>query len=161
MPRKETRATIIACPCLVHPPLRTPTSATLALGRNQHNGKSVNVRFVVSLTMSKSENVEGMTGPQALRDWQVLRVSREAEAAGGDEFAVLHNMATSLSLACAVLCAFSAYAVVSRNARVMVRATAYEAVVATSLALCGVLLFGSSALLAAGGQQIRRTVVLV
>lgn len=88
-----------------------------------------------------------------LNDRQVLRVSREAEAAGRDAHAVLHNMVTSLSLACSVLCAFSAVAVISRNARVMVQAAAYQATVATALALCGVLVYDSSALLAAGGQQ--------
>ena len=85
---------------------------------------------------------------------QVLRVARESEAAGGDEYAFLHNMVTSLGLACSVLCAVSAFAVVSRNAQVMVQTTAFQAVIAPGLALCGVLLFGSSAAIATGATNI-------
>ncbi|CAM9100098.1 unnamed protein product [Ectocarpus sp. 8 AP-2014] len=81
---------------------------------------------------------------------EVLRISREAEAAGGDEYAFLHNMVTSLSVACSVLCALSAFAVVSRSARIMVQTTTFQAVVAPGLALCGVLLYNSSASIAAG-----------
>eukprot|EP00752_Nemacystus_decipiens_P006052 g5462.t2 len=81
---------------------------------------------------------------------EVLRVSREAEAAGGDNHAVLHNMVTSLSMASSVLCALSAFAVLSRNARVMAQTTTFQAVVAPSLALCGILLYNSSASIAAG-----------
>lgn len=82
--------------------------------------------------------------------WQVLRISREAEAAGGDEYAFLHNMVTSLSVACSVFCALSAFAVVSRSARIMVQTTTFQAVVAPGLALCGVLQYNSSASIAAG-----------
>eukprot|EP00752_Nemacystus_decipiens_P006064 g5472.t1 len=81
---------------------------------------------------------------------EVLRVARESQAAGGDEYAFLHNMATSLSIACSVLCTLSAFAVVSRNARVMIQASAFQAVVAPGLALCGVLLYSSSAAIATG-----------
>ena len=88
-----------------------------------------------------------------LNDRQVHRVARDAEEAGGDDYAFLHNMITSLSLACSVLCAFSAFAVINRSAHMMMQATAYQAVVATGLALCGVLSYGSSASIAAGEQQ--------
>lgn len=81
---------------------------------------------------------------------QVLRASREAEAAGGDEYAFLHNMVTSLSLASSVLCMVSAFSVISRSALTMRRATAFQGVVAPGMALCGVLLFGSSVFVAAG-----------
>lgn len=91
---------------------------------------------------------------RTLRGRQVLRVARESEAAGGDEYAFLHNMVTSLSLACSVLCALSAFAVVSRNARVMVQTTTFQAVVAPGLALCGILLYGSSASIATGAMSI-------
>ncbi len=101
--------------------------------------------------MANSKQLERVTQPNIICDRQVLRVSREAEAAGGDDYALLHNLVTSFSLASAVLCAFSAFSVITRSARVMAQATAYQAVVATGLALCGVLLYGSSALLAAGG----------
>lgn len=85
-------------------------------------------------------------------DSQVHRISREAEAAGGDDHAFLHNMVTSLIMACSVLYALSAFAVVTRNARLMVQTTTFQAIVAPGLALCGILLFGSSPSSAAGGQ---------
>ncbi|CAM9396526.1 unnamed protein product [Ectocarpus sp. 4 AP-2014] len=81
---------------------------------------------------------------------EVLSVSREAEAAGGDEYAVLHNMVTSLSLASSVLCVVSAFSVMSRSALTMRKATAFQGVVAPGMALCGVLLLGSSVFIAAG-----------
>jgi len=96
--------------------------------------------------------------PHTLYVPQVLRVSRAAEAAGGDDYPVLHNLATSLSLACSVLSTLSAYAVISRNARVMTQVTAYQSALATGLALCGVLLYGSSAMIAAGGKEREPTV---
>lgn len=80
----------------------------------------------------------------------MLRISREAETAGGNEYAFLHNMVTSLSLACSVLCALSAFAVVSHNVHVMVQTTSFQAIVAPGLALCGVLSYGSSAAIATG-----------
>ncbi|CAM9100172.1 unnamed protein product [Ectocarpus sp. 8 AP-2014] len=81
---------------------------------------------------------------------EVLSVSREAEAAGGDEYAVLHNMVTSLSLASPVLCMVSAFSVMSRSALTMRKATAFQGVVAPGMALCGVLLLGSIVFIAAG-----------
>ncbi len=96
--------------------------------------------------------------PHMLYIPQVLRVSREAEAAGGDDYAVLHNLATSLSLASSVLSAFSAYAVITRSARVTAQATAYQTVAATGLALCGVLLYGSDVFISAGGPKPDMTI---
>ncbi|CAM9110513.1 unnamed protein product [Ectocarpus fasciculatus] len=80
---------------------------------------------------------------------EVLRVSREAEVAGGDDYAFLHNMVTSLSLASSALSIVSAFSVVSRSARTMRKATAFQGVVAPGMALCGVLLFGSGVFIAA------------
>lgn len=88
---------------------------------------------------------------RVLGDRQVLWVSKQGEEqAGGDDHAFLHNMVTSLSLACSVLCALSAFGVVTRNAQVMVQTTSFQAVVAPGLALCGVLLYSSSASVATG-----------
>ncbi|CBJ29023.1 conserved unknown protein [Ectocarpus siliculosus] len=94
--------------------------------------------------------VDDLAQNKCNRSALVLRISREAEAAGGDEYAFLHNMVTSLSVACSVLCALSAFAVVSRSARIMVQTTTFQAVVAPGLALCGVLMYNSSASIAAG-----------
>lgn len=126
--------------------------------RHHHDGQQVTIaRCLIDLTVANT-NVLGPHLPRNVPpylvfcDWQVLRISQEADAAGGDNHAFLHSMVTSLSIACSVLCALSACAVVSRNARVMVHTTSFQAVVAPGLALCGVLLYGSSAFIAAGAH---------
>lgn len=91
-----------------------------------------------------------------LRGRQVSRVSTMAqESGGGDDHAFLHNMTTSLILACSVLCVVSAFAVVTRNAYLMAQTTAFQAVVALGLALCGLLLYGSNASIATG-ERLQR-----
>ncbi|CAM9773342.1 unnamed protein product [Scytosiphon promiscuus] len=66
----------------------------------------------------------------------------------GDQDALLHSITASLGIACAALCAFSAYGVGTHNVVIMTQAMAFQAVVAAGLVFCGTMLYGSDVTLA-------------
>lgn len=78
-------------------------------------------------------------------------MTREAAASeGGDEHALLHNMTTTLAAVGAIVCAWSVCAMGAHHTAMMAQAMFFQAIVAPSLVLCGILLTSSNIGLAAG-----------
>lgn len=87
--------------------------------------------------------------------WQVLSTGLQAEAAGGDDNALLHNMTATLAAVSTVLCVLSAFALVAHNTYAMAQLMVFQAFISPGLILCGFLLFASSAGLATGESNVQ------
>lgn len=94
--------------------------------------------------------------PAHLTHWQVLSTGLQAEAAGGDDNALLHNMTATLAAVSATLCVVSTFALVTRNTNLMAQLMVFQAFASPGLILCGFLLYASSAGLATGDLIVQQ-----